>query len=192
LRLADHSIKKRDSRLRKISAALKLIVPQLSGLLFETDRRGKHHLKAKYDHWRKEGAWQGELQFSDGTLRLIGLFWNLLEGEGPLLLEEPELSVHPKIVRKIPQMLARLQLQAERQVLMSTHSADLLNDPGIGLDEVLLLIPGSEGTKVMPANRHQQIRTLLEGGLSLSDAVVPYTEPPDADTLPISFPDISK
>ena len=34
---------------------------------------------------------------------------------------------------------------------MSTHSADLLQDRGIGMDEVLLLIPANEGTKVQAA-----------------------------------------
>jgi len=31
--------------------------------------------------------------------------------------------------------------------MVSTHSFDLLNDPGIGGEEVLLLSPGREGTK---------------------------------------------
>ena len=35
--------------------------------------------------------------FSDGTLRLIGLLWALLDGTGPLLLEKPELSLHQEI-----------------------------------------------------------------------------------------------
>jgi predicted ATPase len=67
-------------------------------------------------------------------------------------LEEPELSLHPDVVRFVPQMFARIQRRLGRQVLISTHSSDLLRDEGIGLDEVLLLEPGEEGTSVRPAN----------------------------------------
>jgi superfamily II DNA or RNA helicase len=65
---------------------------------------------------------------SDGTLRLIGLLWAMLEGTGPLLLEEPELSLHPEVVRLIPQMFARMQRRSGQQVVVSTHSTDLLRD----------------------------------------------------------------
>jgi len=93
------------------------------------------------------------------------------------LLEEPELSLHPEIVRVLPQMLARIQRRTGRQIFLSTHSPDLLRDEGIGLDEVLLLSPGSEGTDVTPAGSQQDVRDLLEGGLSLADIVIPRTRP---------------
>jgi len=106
-----------------------------------------------------------------------------MEREGPLLLEEPELSLHPEIVRVLPQMLARAQRRTGRQIFLSTHSPDLLRDDGIGLDEVLLLVPGSEGTTVVTAASQQDIRDLLEGGLSLADAVIPKTRPERAAQL---------
>lgn len=37
-----------------------------------------------------------------------------------MLLEEPELSLHPEIVRVLPQMLARVQRRSGRQVFVST------------------------------------------------------------------------
>ncbi len=82
----------------------------------------------------------------------MGLLWVAMEGGGPLLLEEPELSLHPEIVRYLPQMFARVQRRTGRQIIMSTHSPDLLRDEGIGLDEVLLLRPRAEGTDVQPAS----------------------------------------
>lgn len=51
-------------------------------------------LVAEIKHWRPQGGWQREASFSDGTLRLIGLLWFLSRGDSPLLLEEPELSLH--------------------------------------------------------------------------------------------------
>jgi predicted ATPase len=173
----------RDARLRRIRDALRVAVPQLEEIELTRDERGTPHLRGKYQHWRPQGAWQNEEQFSDGTLRLMGLLWVAMETHGPLLLEEPELSLHPEIVRLLPQVLVRAQRRTGRQVFLSTHSPELLRDDGIGLDEVLLLAPGSEGTTVSLAAAHQDVRDLLEGGLSLADAVLPKTKPPQATQL---------
>lgn len=171
------------TRLRRIQDALRVAVPQLEAIELTPDERGTPHLRGKYRHWRQQGAWQTERQFSDGTLRLLGLLWAVLDKGGPLLLEEPELSLHPEIVRVLPQMFARLQRRTGRQIFVSTHSPDLLWDEGIGLDEVLLLRPTPEGTEVSTASDHSEIRDLLEGGLPLSEAVIPHTRPRHAEQL---------
>jgi predicted ATPase len=176
--------KTRSSRLRKIGAALKVAVPQLQDLEFYRDpANGTPHLRGKYEHWRPLGAWQTEGQFSDGTLRLLGLLWAVLDRSGPLLLEEPELNLHPEVVRYLPQMFATMQRRAGRQVIISTHSADLLRDEGIGLDEVLLLKPQDEGTAVELAKNIQDAEKLVEGGIPLPDVLLPATRPPKAQQL---------
>ena len=173
----------RTARLGRIQQALRVAVPQLEQIELWRDARGTPHLRGKYQHWRSQGAWQGEEQFSDGTLRLMGLLWAAMEKGGPLLLEEPELSLHPEIVRVLPQLLARVQRRNGRQIFVSTHSPDLLRDEGIGLDEAMLLNPGAEGTEVVPAGSNQEVRDLLEGGLSLADIAVPRTRPKNAAQL---------
>ena len=69
-----------------------------------------------------------KIEFSDGTLRLIGLFWTLLDGDAPLLLEEPELSLHTAIVKKLPALFYRMQRKRKRQIFVSTHSWEMLQD----------------------------------------------------------------
>jgi len=169
--------KTRNARMRHIQKALRVAVPQLQEIALWRDNRGTPHLRGKFQHWRPQGAWQNEEQFSDGTLRLMGLLWASMEGGGPLLLEEPELSLHPDIVRVLPQMFARVQRSVRRQIFISTHSPDLLRDDGIGLDEVLLFLPAAEGTSVTTAETHQDIQQLLQGGVPLADAVIPKTRP---------------
>ena len=175
--------KARQSRLGRIKAALQVAIPQLQEIELWRDVLGMPHLRGKYEHWRAQGAWQTEGQFSDGTLRLMGILWAVMDDQGPLLLEEPELSLHPGVVRVLPQMLARAQRRTGRQVFLSTHSPDLLNDEGIGLDEVLLLTPGREGTKVRTAGSQQDICALLASGLPLADAIIPMTAPKQAAQL---------
>lgn len=173
----------RTARLRRIRDALRVAVPQLAEIDLWRDDRGTPHLRAKYEHWRPQGAWQDEEQFSDGTLRLMGLLWVAMESGGPLLLEEPELSLHPEIVRFLPQMFARVQRRTGRQILLSTHSPELLRDEGIGLDEVLLLRPGREGTEVTPASALSDVADLLQGGMTLAEAIIPKTRPEKAGQL---------
>jgi predicted ATPase len=181
--IARTSEKTRQARLHRIREALRMAVPQIKELELTRDVRGTPHLRGKYDHWRPQGAWQTEDQFSDGTLRLMGLLWAVLDGTGPLLLEEPELSLHPEVVRFIPQMFARIQRRTGRQVIVSTHSSDLLQDEGIGLDEVLLLQPGEEGTSVRAAKEDNGIEALVSEGVSLAEAALPETRPDKVEQL---------
>jgi predicted ATPase len=172
-----------ESRLRLICDALRIAVPQLSELKIGRDQRGTPHLLGRYLNWRPHGQWQNEERFSDGTLRLLGLLWVALDGSGPLLLEEPELSLHPEVVRVIPQMFARLQRKTGRQILISTHSPDLLQDKGIGLDELLVLMPDQEGSTVKAASAIDGIKLLMEGAASPADILIPYTKPKDVGQL---------
>lgn len=175
--------KTRRSRLRKIEDALRIAVPQLKQLTDVKDEMGIPHLEAVYEHWRPGAGKQREDQFSDGTLRLIGLLWSLLESDSLLLLEEPELSLNAGITAKLPSLIYRLQKAKKRQVMLSTHSADLLSDEGIGGEEVLLMTPTAEGTKVEIASSIQEISSLLDGGFTIADAALPRATPPQVDQL---------
>ncbi len=180
----------RQARLKLIQSALQVAVPQLGELELEQDKRGVPHLRGKYKHWRPQGAWQTEVDFSDGTLRLLGLLWAVLDGSGCLLLEEPELSLHPEIVRHIPQMMLRAQRKrkrAIRQVFFSTHSSDLLSDEGIAADELLLVIPSHEGSIVQIGADTVEVKQLLDAGLTAAEAVIPYTRPANAVQLSLGF-----
>ena len=179
--------KTQGSRLGAINRALKSVVPQFSKLELERDANGVPHLKGLFAHWRPQGAWQTEEQFSDGTLRLIGLLWALLAGEGTVLLEEPELSLNAAITRKVPQLFARAVRDRGRQIFVSTHSPDLLADPGISADEVLLLAPNRDGTDVRLVSSYREITALLQSGLTMGTAVMPYTAPASATQLSLSF-----
>jgi predicted ATPase len=181
--IARTSKRTRDSRLTRINHALRVAVPQFQKLELIRDERGVPHLHGLYEHWRPNGAWQTEEHFSDGTLRLLGLLWGFLDGSAPLLLEEPELSLHPAVVRHIPSMMAKAGGRQGRQVLITTHSEELLTDPGIAPEEVLLLQPGKDGTEARLASLDADIQALARAGLSMADAALPRTAPSDTAQL---------
>jgi len=183
-RMMETPEKTRRSRLKKIESALRLAVPELQELRDVRDEKGVPHLEAVYQHWRPNAGRQREDQFSDGTLRLIGLLWTLLDGDSLLLLEEPELSLHTSIVAKLPEVIWRIQRSKKRQVVVSSHSTELFSDRGIAAEEVALLKPhGREGTEVELASEKESIRLLLEGGMTMADAVIPMTAPDSVSQL---------
>lgn len=185
-RVARTPEKTRRRRLETIEKALKIAVPQLQQLQYMQDPvTGAPHLQALYSHWRPKAGWQREDQFSDGTLRLIGLLWSLLDGDSLLLLEEPELSLNSGIVAQLAPLIYKMQRSRRRQVFISTHSDALLNERGIDGRETLLLSPAKEGTKVDLATDLQDVRTLLEAGLSVGEAVLPQMKPRAIEQLPL-------
>lgn len=169
----------RRSYFRKINEFLKLAVPQLEELSFVKDEIGVPHLEARYVHWRTRGSKQQEMQFSDGTLRLIGFLFALIDSNGVLLLEEPEINLHPGIVVQFPEFIAKIQRvkKGGRQVFITTHSYDILSNEGIAPEEVLLLTNSPEGTEVEVLSNVEKAKNILAAGFSMADVVMPLTKP---------------
>lgn len=182
-RLSKTPEKTRSARLAKISKALSLAVPQFQDLRFEKDAMGHPHLEARYAHHRPNAGWQSEEHFSDGTLRLFGLLWALLEGSSMLLLEEPEISLNDAIVKEIPLIVDRLQRdrKTKRQVILTTHSDALLRNPGIDGRGVLVLETGKQGTKGRVLNPSEE--QALTTGLSVAEVILPKTRPTNVSQL---------
>ena len=184
-RIATSNKKSQKSYLNNIQQAVSVIVPQIKEITFERDEAtGQPHLKARFDNWRGNDTWQREDQFSDGTLRLIGLFWSLLESRGMLLLEEPEISLNRDIVMRLPGIIHKLsrpvrrrrdgqQRVERRQVILTTHSADMLCDRGIDGREVLYITPKREGSIIESMADNDEMRHILEAGV-MPGEVAPF------------------
>jgi len=185
-RISKVNEKTRSAWLSKIEIALRIAVPQFKEFKY-TEENGRPHLEAVYEHWRPKAGRQREDQFSDGTLRLIGLLWSLQESDNLLLLEEPELSLNGAIVSKIPALIYRLQKPRKRQIILTSHSSDLLNDSGISLDEIIVLEPTQEGTNARTATTIPEIKAMLDGGMTPSAAILPRTKPKNINQLTIGF-----
>ena len=147
------------------------------------DKLGHPHLEALYAHHRPNAGWQSEEHFSDGTLRLLGLLWTLLDGNSLLLLEEPEISLNDAIVKEIPLILQRLQRDRKykRQIILSTHSEALLSNPGIDGRGVVLLETGPQGSTGRTLVKEETLA--LEAGLSVAEVVLPKTRPTSVNQL---------
>ena len=178
-RIASADEETRRARLKTIEVGLTLAVPQFAQLAFIRDAvTGHPHLQARYSHWPPQAGWQREDRFSDGTLRLIGLLWALLESDSVLLLEEPEHSLNPEIVSQFAPIFWGMQARKEQQVLISTQSDVMLAEPGIDSTEVLMLTPTETGTTAKLAADIEDVQVLLNAGLTAGEVVFSgYAEP---------------
>lgn len=187
-RIAMLSAKKQRGALRRIEKLLKSAVPQFSSLNITHEKKtGRPHLEASYKHWRAHGTWQNEQEFSDGTLRLIGLLWAILEGDSPLLLEEPELSLHEAVVKQVPRILARAGSMRGRQIIVTTHSEKVLNDRGVDPSEIVLLEPTKEATEAKLASEDEAVVRGAKAKLPLGPLVSGRTKPSGIDQLILSI-----
>jgi predicted ATPase len=176
--IAGTAVKIRESRLRRTEEILKKVIPHFVELRFVQDLdTGYPHLEMRYVHWRPNAGWQREDQFSDGTLRLIALVWTLMASDNLILLEEPELSLHRKIVEQIPRMIAdarRSRKKAGGQVIVSTHSPDLLSDNSME-GQFLVLNPGTHGESTSIEMPTADDLTAMKAGMSAADILLPRT-----------------
>jgi predicted ATPase len=86
--------------------------------------------------WKQRGsdAYFGPNALSDGTLRFICIATLLLQPDPPslILLDEPELGLHPYAISLVAEMLEA----SNRQIIATTQSVTLLNR--FGLSDVLI------------------------------------------------------
>ena len=95
---------------------------------------------------------------SDGTLRalsvLVAIFQARMNGKSgiPLIgIEEPETAIHPGAAVKL--MDALLEAQRWMQLVVTTHSPDLLNHPGISSDNILAVANREGETLIAPVDQ---------------------------------------
>jgi hypothetical protein len=63
----------------------------------------------------------------------------------------------------------------------------MLQDRGIGAEEVVMLEPNNEGTVATVASNSADIRRLLSAGLSIAEVTLPRTAPPNLEQLSLNL-----
>jgi predicted ATPase len=94
-----------------------------------------------------------------------------------ILLEEPELSLHRKIVERIPRMIADARKSRRKvggQVIVSTHSPDLLSDNSME-GQFLVLNPGKHGESTSIELPTEDDLAAMRAGMSAADILLPRT-----------------
>ena len=140
---------------RRIEEYLRKIVPGIAGvdrrvvgpretLVFRQEVRGAEH------PWRFSAS-----NMSDGTLRAFGVLTALFQGAGDgesrrrlIGIEEPEVALHPAAAGVLIDGLRDAADHA--QILVTSHSPDLLDDDDISEDSIFAVVAEHGETRIGP------------------------------------------
>src|SRR4029077_5845885 len=143
---------------------LATVVPGIQAISPASDGTGR---EAMIEFLQKVGEERptafASLEMSDGTLRILGLLLAIYQPQAPsvLLIEEPEATIHPAAVEVVTQIL--LDASQERQVLITTHSPDILDFKEIRDDQIRVVTMEQGRTIIAPMSKasRQAIREHL-------------------------------
>ena len=137
----------------RIEEYLSRIVPGTSGVSRHTVGR-KETLEFHQDVRGSKHPWRFlASSMSDGTLRALGILVALLQdagnGSGKLVgIEEPEIALHPAAAGVlIDSMLDAIE---HSQILVTSHSTDLLDEESIPDESILAVVAEHNETKIGP------------------------------------------
>lgn len=112
---------------RQIEEHIRLVAPFFDAFVLAPSKLNEKKIKLE---WRQKGseAYFDAYSLSDGTLRFICLATLLLQPSPPalILLDEPELGLHPFAIRILAEMLEAVSKRV--QVILATQSVTLLNN----------------------------------------------------------------
>lgn len=172
-RVAPHQLTLIQEYLRSVSPMVHSVarksISHMETLEFRQDTAGSTH------PWRFQAQ-----NMSDGTLRALGVLTALFQGNVDYLptligIEEPETALHPAASAALREALVRASQST--QVLVTSHSPDLLDDRNIDADAVLAVVSDAGETKIAPlddASRQVMRDHLFSAGeLLRQDQLVP-------------------
>ncbi len=162
---AIRSLNPNDRRL--VTEAMQRIVPGLRNVAAEP-AAGYLALKFEQAQGPSEVAHFNGLQMSDGTLRALGIVTASAQMEAGelLLIEEPEVAIHPGAAGLLFDVLKDASRRGA--VLMTTHSADLLD---AARDEEILVCEMVDGVTRIGTLAETQRDLVREGLFALSEVM---------------------
>ena len=172
-RFSDQQLNAALDRIRPIMAAAVPEVPNLSYLRMglgtevvfysDTPERGA---RGVYSHER----------FSEGTLRLLGMLFDLAtlpRTTSIVLIEEPETFLQASVVRSMSSFLAEVAMTHDVQMVISTHSPELIDSELVLPSQVLVLRPedGETVGELLSQSNDPRIRAVISARLPKSEAI---------------------
>lgn len=143
-----------------IQEYLQTVVPMVQGV--ERKQIGPMEtLEFRQDMAGAKYPWRFLAQnMSDGTLRALGVLVALFQGNrdyAPTLvgIEEPETALHPAASAALREALSRASGQT--QVIVTSHSPDLLDDRQLNADSFLAVVSDSGETRIASLDEASRI-----------------------------------
>ncbi len=171
---------------QRVEDYLKEIVPGLESIDFKA-LGPKVTLEFRQDVGQSHPWYFPAHSMSDGTLRalaiLVAAFQGRANGRGrvPLIaIEEPEVAIHPGAARVVAEALSKASNHV--QILLTTHSPDLLEHESFG-DDSLRAVQWNRGTTVIAKVDPGSREAIREGLFSAGELLRLRQLEPDPDEL---------
>ena len=172
-RFSDQQLDSVVDRIRPIMAA---VVPEIPNLSYQ--RMGLGTELVFYSDTPVHGASgvYSHEQFSEGTLRLLGLLFDLAtlpRDTSVVLIEEPETFLQASVVRSLPSLLAEVAMNRDVQMVISTHSPELIDSELVLPSQVLMLRSedGETTGQLLSESNDPRIKAVVSAGLPKSQGI---------------------
>lgn len=172
-RFSDQQLDAVVDRIRPIMAS---VVPEVPNLSYQ--RMGLGREVVFYSDTPVHGASgvYSHEQFSEGTLRLLGMLFNLAtlpRDTSVVLIEEPETFLQASVVRSLPSLLAEIAMNRDVQMVISTHSPELIDSELVLPSQVLMLRSenGETTGQLLSQSNDPRIKAVVSAGLPKSQGI---------------------
>lgn len=100
---------------------MKKLLPHFTGWTIDSNDEGEDYVK-----YKTFNTYHNSNLLGDGVISLFRIVAHLLQTEAaPIIIDEPELSIHPSAQKRLAQVIS--ELSKDRQVIICTHSPYFVN-----------------------------------------------------------------
>jgi predicted ATPase len=148
-------------RYKRIENAVKLIAPFIDHFILGPNVLDENMIELRWAETSDVDSNFSAHQLSDGTIRFIALTTVLLQPKLPdiIVIDEPELGLHPKAVSILSGMIKSASLQS--QIIISTQSVNLVDE--FSPDEIIIVErEGGKNPTVLSRLNSGLLKTWLE------------------------------
>lgn len=184
-RFSDQQLDAVVDRIRPIMAS---VVPEIPNLSYQRMGLGTEVVFYSDTPVRGASGVYSHEQFSEGTLRLLGLLFDLAtlpRDTSVILIEEPETFLQASVVRSLPSLLAEVAMDRDVQMIISTHSPELIDSELVLPSQVLMLRSenGETTGQLLSESNDPRIKAAVSAGLPKTQGI----EAVNGRTLPLGI-----
>lgn len=172
-RFSDQQLDAVVDRIRPIMAS---VVPEIPNLSYQRMGFGTEVVFYSDTPVRGASGVYSHDQFSEGTLRLLGMLFDLAtlpRDTSIVLIEEPETFLQASVVRSLPSLLAEVAMNRDVQMIISTHSPELVDSELVLPSQVLMLRSenGETTGQLLSESNDPRIKAVVSAGLPKSQGI---------------------
>lgn len=165
-----------DAVVDRICPIMAAVVPEIPNLSYQRMGLGTELVFYSDAPVRGASGVYSHEQFSEGTLRLLGLLFDLAtlpRDTSVVLIEEPETFLQASVVRSLPSLLAEVAMNRDVQMVISTHSPELIDSELVLPSQVLMLRSenGETTGELLSQSNDPRIKAVVSAGLPKSQGI---------------------